>query len=275
MRRRSESGKNPGGWSETREGARAMGDRGRGRGSPSGARGRCEARRPGRVLRERSQRRGLGLADALHEQGARGRDGREGVREEQERRRKKRRLVDGANERRSGWGWNRKVGRVKARCDQVARREMRARARHGAANGWLSHRRVGPWSEAGRFGAGDVPHRVVDATVTGGPLGGEQPRGKLVVVHGEGSARTTRAIYRRLRTYACLSGRRVTRIRSIRSLARTALEKKREDREGRRRPRWRRVWCGLRENDRALLRLQSLNDDPLVLDVRFDRAVHV
>mmetsp|Transcript_1413 Transcript_1413/g.5792 ORF Transcript_1413/g.5792 Transcript_1413/m.5792 type:complete len:208 (-) Transcript_1413:121-744(-) len=140
----------------------------------SGARGRCEARRRGRVLRERSQRRGLGLADALHEQGARGRDGREGVREEQERGRKKRR-------------------------------------------------------------------RVVDATVTGGPLGGGQPRGKLVVVHGEGSARTTRAIYRRLRTYACLSGRRVTRIRSIRSLARTALEKKREDREGRRRPRWRRV----------------------------------
>ena len=128
-----------------------------------------------------------------------------------------------------------------------------------------------PVVEAGRFGAGDVPHRVVDATVTGGPLGGGQPRGKLVVVHGEGSARTTRAIYRRLRTYACLSGRRVTRIRSIRSLARTALEKKREDREGRRRPRWRRVWCGLRENDRALLRLQSLNDDPLVLDVRFDR----
>ena len=128
-----------------------------------------------------------------------------------------------------------------------------------------------PVVEAGRFGAGDVPHRVVDATVTGGPLGGEQPRGKLVVVHGEGSARTTRAIYRRLRTYACLSGRRVTRIRSIRSLARTALEKKREDREGRRRPRWRRVWCRLRENDRALLRLQSLNDDPLVLDVRFDR----
>jgi len=70
-----------------------------------------------------------------------------------------------------------------------------------------------PVVEAGRFGAGDVPHRVVDATVTGGPLGGEQPRGKLVVVHGEGSARTTRAIYRRLRTYACLSGRRVTRIR--------------------------------------------------------------
>ena len=123
-----------------------MGDRGRGRGSPSGARGRCEARRRGRVLRERSQRRGLGLADALHEQGARGRDGREGVREEQERGRKKRRLVYGANERRSGRGWNRKVGWVKARCDQVARREMRARARHGAANGWLSHRRVGPWS---------------------------------------------------------------------------------------------------------------------------------
>ena len=87
-----------------------------------------------------------------------------------------------------------------------------------------------PVVEAGRFGAGDVPHRVVDATVTGWPLGGEQPRGKLVGVHGEGSARTTRAIYRRLRTHACLSGRWVARIRSIRSSSHSRRKKARRPR---------------------------------------------
>jgi hypothetical protein len=87
-----------------------------------------------------------------------------------------------------------------------------------------------PVVEAGRFEAGDVPHRVVDATVTGWPLGGEQPRGKLVGVHGEGSARTTRAIYRRLRTHACLSGRWVARIRSIRSSSHSRRKKARRPR---------------------------------------------
>ena len=127
-----------------------------------------------------------------------------------------------------------------------------------------------PVVEAGRFEAGDVPHRVVDATVTGWPLGGEQPRGKLVGVHGEGSARTTRAIYRRLRTHACLSGRWVARIRSIRSSSHSRRKKARRPRRSPDTARETPV-VEARENDRALLRVGSSNEDPLVPFMRFDR----
>ena len=54
--------------------------------------------------------------------------------------------MDGANWDGSGWERNQKPREVKPRCDRVASRKSRARARHGAANGWLSHRRVGPSS---------------------------------------------------------------------------------------------------------------------------------